>query len=348
MGDFLNTVTIKDIARLSGVGVSTVSRAMNNHPDISDETKNKVMNIIKEYNYIPNNSARNLKRTSSKTIAVLIKGISNPFFSNMIKIFEQEIQSKKYTFLLHKVDQWENEIIVAQRLIREQKLKGIIFLGGFLSHSTDELSKIDIPFVLSTVDLPEKYKNIYSSVSVDDMTESYRMVDYICKKGHKNIAILAAGINDESIGKLRLLGYKKALEDNNIEFDENLCFYMNENIEGYTMENGYATMQKILKSNLANTITAVFAISDSMAIGACRCAYDSGLSIPKDISIAGFDGLDIANYYKPKLTTIKQPIDDIAKATTKLLFEMIKDDKTQKNIIFPATLIVGQSISDNK
>ena len=100
----MDSINIKDIARICGVGVSTVSRAINNHPDINPETKNMIMQAIKEHNYIPNNSARNLKRTDSKAIAVLIKGISNPFFSKMIRVFEEEIQKKKYLFIMQRVD----------------------------------------------------------------------------------------------------------------------------------------------------------------------------------------------------------------------------------------------------
>ena len=147
----MDTITIKDVARLCGVGVSTVSRAINNHPDINEETKQKVLQVIKENHYIPNNSARNLKRSASKTIAVLIKGIDNPFFSGMIKIFEEEIQKKKYSFILHRVDEGEDEVDVAVELVKEKKLKGIIFLGGYFSHSQAKLDQLDVPFVLSTI-----------------------------------------------------------------------------------------------------------------------------------------------------------------------------------------------------
>ena len=105
----MDSITIKDVARICGVGVSTVSRAINNHPDINEETKNMILQVIKENNYIPNNSARNLKRSVSRTIIVLIKGIDNPFFSGMIKIFAEEIQKKRYSFLLHRVEEGEDE-----------------------------------------------------------------------------------------------------------------------------------------------------------------------------------------------------------------------------------------------
>ena len=111
----MECITIKDVARVCGVGVSTVSRAINNHPDINPETKEMIMQVIKENNYVPNNSARNLKRSDARAIAILIKGISNPFFNSMIKFFEEEIQKKKYSLVLQHVDEWQDETEVAER-----------------------------------------------------------------------------------------------------------------------------------------------------------------------------------------------------------------------------------------
>ncbi len=344
----MNSITIKDIAKLSGVGISTVSRAINNHPDINDVTRMKVMKVIEEYNYIPNNSAINLKRTNSRTIAVLIKGISNSFFNDIIKIFEEGIQKKKYTFLLHKVDQNEDEVDVALALIKEKRLKGIIFLGGYFSQNDEKLAKIDVPFVLSTVAFPEKYNDQFASIAVDDKKESFKIVDYICKMGHEKIAIIAASEKDESIGKLRLEGYKKALKENGIKFDKKLCFHMSEKIEGYSMENGHYVMNKILDYDVNKEITAIFAVSDNLAIGACRAIYDRGLSIPNDYSIAGFDGIEIGKYYNPVLTTVKQPVEDIAHETLKQLFEMIRHDGAIKTIIFDASIEIGESVKDIK
>ena len=126
----MECITIKDVARVCGVGVSTVSRAINNHPDINPETKEMIMQVIKENNYVPNNSARNLKRSDARAIAILIKGISNQFFNSMIKVFEEEIQKKKYSLVLQHVDAWQDETEVALELEKEKRLRGIIFLGG--------------------------------------------------------------------------------------------------------------------------------------------------------------------------------------------------------------------------
>ena len=125
----MGQLTIKEVAKLCGVGVSTVSRAINDHPDINEDTKKKIMDTIREYNYIPNNSARNLKRIDSNTIAVLAKGITNPFFADMIQVFEREITKKRYSFILQHVEEFEDEVDVAVQLEKEKRLKGIVFLG---------------------------------------------------------------------------------------------------------------------------------------------------------------------------------------------------------------------------
>jgi LacI family transcriptional regulator len=343
----MDSITIKDVARICGVGVSTVSRAINNHPDINEETKNMILQVIKENNYIPNNSARNLKRSVSRTIIVLIKGIDNPFFSGMIKIFAEEIQKKRYSFLLHRVDEGEDEVDVAIEMMKEKKPKGIIFLGGFFSHSRKKLEQLEIPFVLSTIAITDQIEAAgFSSVSVDDVQESYKIVSYLCQQGHKKIGILAAGQEDESIGKLRLEGYKKALLAYGITPDPSWCFYSDDGVACYTIENGYRQMKKVLESG--QDFTALFAISDSIAIGACKAVFDAGKTVPEDYSIAGFDGLDMAHYYNPAITTIRQPVEEMAHATIKILFDIIRDKAQNQQKVFKGQLIEGQSTKTRK
>lgn len=340
----MESVNIKDIARICGVGVSTVSRAINNHPDINPETKNMIMDVVKENNYIPNNSARNLKRIDSKAIAVLIKGIGNPFFSKMIRIFEEEIQKKKYSFILQRVDENGDEVDVALELIKEKKPRGIIFLGGYFSHSSEKLSKLSVPFVLSTIGMIEPSEGFpaFSCVSVDDFAESRKMTDYLCKMGHKRILLLAAAQDDESIGRLRLEGYKKGLEDNGIGFDPSLAAFSEECDECYTMDNGYQMMNRVLREQ--TKFTAVYGISDSIAIGASKALLDHGKRIPQDYSVAGYDGLDIARYYNPAITTIRQPVEEMARSTIKILFDVIKNHAQHQKKVFQAELVKGDSV----
>lgn len=340
-------ITIKDIARICGCGVSTVSRALNNHPDINEDTRNKIMEVVKEYKFVPNNSARNLKITDSKTIAILIKGIANPFFMKMIKIMEHEIQMQKYSLILQHVEFDQDEVDVAIELEKEKKLKGIIFLGGYFNHTKEKLDAINVPFVISTVNMTEEYRGYYSSVAVDDVKESYKIVDYLCKLGHKKILLISADPDDESIGKLRREGYEKALKDNDIKIDEKFIFPMIGGEDSYSMKSGYATMNEALKHT--RDFSAVYAVSDAVAIGACRALTDAGLKIPEDVSVAGFDGIDNARYYNPTITTIRQPFEDMAKESITLLFKYIEGEKnvldTQQRT-FDAELVVGESTAE--
>lgn len=336
-------ITIRDIAKLCGVGISTVSRAINNHPDINFETKEAIIKVIKEYNYIPNNSARNLKRIDTKSIAVLVKGITNPFFNNMIKIMEEEIKKRKHTLVLHHVDFNEDEVDVALELVKEKRLRGIVFLGGYFNHSEKKLAELSVPFVLSTVGgAPETInKSMYSSISVDDVKESYNVIEYLIESGHRKIAILSAPVNDASIGKLRYEGYVKALKEKGIPYNEKLVCCMPEELVDYSIESGYDMTKKLLDSG--EEFTALFAISDNMALGACKAIVDSGKKIPKDISVVGFDGIKFGKYYNPSLTTMAQPIDEMALATINLLFEVLANKSLHQHHVFEAKLIERES-----
>ncbi len=338
----MKSITIKDVAKICGVGVSTVSRAINNQSGINEETKNKILDVIKENNYIPNNSARNLKRAESKNIAVLIKGINNPFFSPMITVFEKEIKRKKYTFILQRVDENQDEIEVAIELEKEKRLKGIVFLGGYFSHSKEKLEKLTVPFVLSTVGMGDKVEGMeYSSVAIDDVKESYKIVDYLCKLGHNEIAVLSATSDDESIGKLRFEGYKRALKNNNIEFDEKLVYYLQSGNERYSMQSGYNAAKKLLSDR--PNCSAIFAITDLIAVGACRAILEEGYSIPEDYSVVGYDGLELSKFITPTLTTIRQPVEEIAIETLKILFDNISKKNQSVHKVFSGELIVGES-----
>ena len=339
----MEEVTIKDIAKKCGVGISTVSRAINNHPDINPETKQMVMDVIRETGYIPNNSARNLKRTDARCIAVLIKGITNPFFSTAIQVIEAQAQRRKYAMVMQHVENYENEVEVALELIKEKRLRGIIFLGGTFSHTKESLAKVAVPFIFSTIGAMQDDcgKKQYSNISVDDKLESKKMVEYLIGLGHRRIAIIAEGADASSVGQLRLEGYREALIENHIPVDENLIRLVDDKVDPYSMENGYMTTQGLLKSG--QEFTALFAIADFLAVGACRALREAGRRIPEDVSVAGYDGISIGEYYNPTLTTIRQPIEQIADRTVNLLLDVIEDGYAHEHIIFPAELVERES-----
>lgn len=335
--------TIKDIAKLCGVGVGTVSRAINNHPDISPETKQRILDTIRECGYVPNDSARNLKRSDTKAIAVLVKGIANPFFTTMITVIEQECKKRHYSMELTHIEAEEDEVEIAQKVVKEKRLRGIIFLGGLFSHSEEKLKKLHVPFVFSTAgSIPEHIsKKLYSNISVDDRKESCKMVEYLIGLGHSKIAMIAAEVQEKSIGQLRLEGYYDAMRAHHIEVNPKLICQTDDRYSHFSMKNGYITTKKLLAGK--ENFTALYAVADTLAIGALRALHEAGLRVPQDISLAGYDGIEMTKYTVPSITTIHQPIEQIAKDTTKLLFDIIAGKQSHQHSIYDAKLMERES-----
>lgn len=333
-------ITIKEIAKLCGVGVSTVSRAMNNHPDINKETKKKILEVMEEYHYIPNNSARNLKRSESKTIGVLIKGMDNPFFTKMLPILQKEIDKNRYAMILQEIKEGEDEVEIALRVLKEKKLKGLVFLGGDFNHPQEQLTRIPIPFVLMTMRFGKEIsEHSYSSVSVDDFLESYKVTEYMIHElGHTKVAILGARKQDSSIGQLRLEGYKKACSDYGIE--PMIC-YSQEREDVYSMKNGYEMTKQLLEDD--KEFTCIYALSDMMAIGASKALLCAGKKVPEDCSVVGFDGLDETFYYNPSITTLRQPSEQMVKETIRILFARIYKKEENQHVIFSGELLKRES-----
>ena len=335
--------TIKDVARICGVGVSTVSRAINNHPDINPQTRQRIMEVIEENGYIPNNSARNLKRTESRTIAVLIRGITNPFFQEMIKTIEKITERRRYSFLLQQVEEEDDEIEAALELEKEKKPCGIVFLGGTYSHKAEKVRKLKAPCVVCTITLgPEVGRELYSSVAIDDVQAGYEITSHLISLGHRKIAMAAAWKDDKAIGRMRLEGYRKALEAHGISFDPELVLYTEKGRNAYSMENGYQVASRFIRSG--KEATAFLVISDNAAFGVCKAIRDAGKSVPENYSVASFDGLEMASYFNPTLTTMKQPCEEMAAKAMEILLDRIDGYGENQHQVFQAQLIQGESV----
>ena len=341
----MEQITIRDIAKKCGVGVSTVSRALNNHPDINPETKEMILKVMSEYNYVPNNSARNLKRSDAKAIAVLVKGMDNMFFNNMISILAEKARKKKYSCIIERVEEKASEVDAAIEIVKEKRLRGIIFLGGNFIHPKEKLEQIPVPYVITTVGIRENEELPCASVSVDDYRESYKMVDYLCSCGHRKIAILAACEDDISIGRLRLDAYRKVLEDRQIPFDPLLVRHMTRQ-DNYSFGTGYKLTRELLEEGI--DFTALYTTSDTLAIGACRALKEAGKRVPEDISVAGFDGIDVGEYYIPSITTIRQPVEAMATESARKLFAMIDRKEEPSAQVFDGELVIRESTGKPK
>lgn len=249
--------------------------------------------------------------------------------------------------MLHAVGEDQDDTSVAVELAKEKRLKGIIFLGGRIDATEDKLKSMGIPYVMCTVAVDMTApKRDCSSVSIDDKKESYRVVDYLCKKGHKRIAMIAGRDNDQAVGGVRLKGYKQALKDNGIEVDENLIRHMKHEIPEYSIENGYVVTKELLESDIE--FTALYAISDLTAFGAYKAIFEAGKKIPEDYSVIGFDGIDISKYFHPSLTTMEQPCEEMVKSSIKLLMDAIHGKDEKKQLIFDANLWERDSVKSLK
>ena len=191
-------MTIKDIAKACGVSVSTVSRVLNNRPDVSEDVRRRVLGVVEDKGYIPNNSARDLVRSRSDSIGVIVRGTGNLFFAEMLKTVSREIERSGYTMVLHFIDSDADEVKAGAILEREKKLRGLLFLGGRFDYTPSELSLVGVPYVCCSYtncfgDLGE---DDYSSVSIDDYMTAYRAVEMLIELGHRRIAAVVPSCSD--------------------------------------------------------------------------------------------------------------------------------------------------------
>ena len=335
-------MNIRDIAKLCGVGVSTVSRVLNNHSDVKDSTREKVMKVIRESNYVPNNSARMLKQNNTNNIGLLVKGVFNPLFSEMTNIIANKINKSKYTMILEQnAYKLFDDFETLQAFIKEKKLRGVICLGGdFETVSKSRLVSLTVPVVLTSVDILFKEQDTgYSSVGIDNQEAAYKATKYLIELGHKHIAVMIGDENDLGISWSRLKGYRKAIEENNIEFNTNNIL-----VGDYNSAKAYKVTRNFLRER--KDITAFFSISDVMAVGVAKAIVDEGLKIGDDISLIGFDGMDISEFYNPGISTVKQPKVEMAEKSADLLLELLNGKSDNQHIILNTELILRDSCKE--
>lgn len=330
-------VTIKDIAKISGVGISTVSRVLNNSGYVSDEVRQKVMATVRAHHYIPNNSARNLKLNASKSIALLVKGITNPFFNKMIYVIQEKTVLRGYSLFIRNIDDNSNEMDIAIQEAQDRSLCGVIIMGGSFGYSEELFKRLSIPCILVTVSASNEIsKDLYSSITINDEKEGFRATEYLISLGHEKIGFIFDPLVDRlTPNRLRFMGYQRALEQYHIPYDPTLVAD-NINVANHSgYISGFNAMKQIYTRN--SSITAVFAFADVLALGAAKAVFSMGLRIPEDISIIGFDGIEAGEFYQPSLDTIYQPANEMALSTVEILFDMLQGSTTQ-HLVYDAVL----------
>lgn len=336
-------MTIKDIAKACGVSISTVSRVLNNRPDVSPEVRRHVMAVVEREGYIPNNSARDLVRSQSDAIGVVVRGTGNPFFSDMLKTVSREIDGSGYTMVLRQIGADEDEVKVGAILEREKKLRGILFLGGRFDYTPPELALIGVPYVCCsyTNSFGSLREEEYASVSIDDYQTAYRAVSTLLDLGHRRIAALVPSCTDRSISQLRYKGYLSALADHSVAFDSNLLV---ETGGSFSMQEAYTGMETLM--GRGRDFTAVFTLSDTMAMAAIKALTDHGRKVPDDCSVIAIDGIAMSEYTIPTLTTMVQPAEEMARESVRILLDMLKNGTKPQHMRMEARLRKGDSVRE--
>lgn len=331
-------ITIVDIAKESGYSVSTVSRVLNNRKDVSETTKRKIMEIVEAHNFVPNNNAKHLKQSATKSIIMIVKGTSNMLFANIIEEIQTIIADTEYTLRVYYMDEDKNEVEEAVRLCRERKPLGVLFLGGNPQYFEAAFEHVTVPSVLVTNRGDMLGFDNLSSIATDDEAAAEEAVNYLFSQGHRNIAMIGGDRHVSRTSKQRFAGCLHSFEIHGLEFDAEKYFEAGR----YSFDSGYAAMKKLLEKNLP--ISAVFAMSDTMAVGAIRAICDAGKRVPEDISVMGFDGISLAEFYNPKIATIRQGYKQLAERSTKVLLDMIDLGESASHEIIPFQLVEGESV----
>lgn len=302
------------------------------------------MQVVQEFHYIPNNSARNLKMVESNTIALIVTGIDNIFFQSMFGQFEVELRKMGYDFLLHAVSWREDVVTVATELMKEKRLKGMILLGGQMERPEERLDALGIPYVLCTVAHSADYPMPNCPwVGIDDELEGYHTVKYLIRMGHRDIALVAGQEADNAVSAQRLAGYKRALQEAGIPFRPELVAFANPDVTDFSPENGYLGAKKLIASGVK--FSAMFCMSDLITVGAYKALDEAGIRVPQDCSVIGFDGIELSKYMCPGLTTMHQPIEEMVKSSVELLMQALDAGEKPKQKIYQATLIERDSVT---
>jgi LacI family transcriptional regulator len=327
-------VSIKDIARLAGVSASTVSRVINKRQYIRPELRERILALVEETGYVPNNAARSMVLKRTFTVGIVIPDSFNMFQRQLFSTIERNLEGFGYRTSFFFV-KWEPESELAcLRRLKGEKLDGIIMIHE-VGHAEfyDYLRGSSLPVVLCTFNRDELD---FPSIHVDEEDGARAATRHLIELGHRRIGLLSG--SHFSFAAQRAVGYRAALEAAGIAFAEDIVV----RAPSYSAEVGREGMRSLLSRE--SGLTAVFAETDELAIGAIRAAYEDGLAVPRDLSVVGFDDIDISAFLSPGLTTVRQPIPEMGRRTAELMSALIAGERTEPGgSAFGYELVVRES-----
>lgn len=330
-------LTLEDIARQAGVSRSTVSRVINNHPNVRGDVRAKVLQVIQATGYHPNQAARALASSRSWMMGlVLPRSISvffaDPYYPRLTQGIAQACNQSNYTLALFLVGSKEDEEKIIPRILRKNFLDGVLVQSSQTGDQIiDRLAASEIPQVI--IGRPFNPENV-SYIDVDNVNSAYNAVSHLIRLGYKRIGTIT-GSMDSTVSIDRKEGYCKALQERGRELRDDLI------AEGdFTEASGYYAMQRLLPSKP----DAVFVASDMMAIGAMRAAREAGLSVPDDVAFVGFDDLPISTTYNEHLTTVRQPVHQTGYQAVQVLIDLIENGiHPPRHVIMGTELVVRET-----
>ena len=330
-------VTIEQVAEKAGVSIQTVSRVLNNRPDVSAETRQRVQQIMRNLNYQPYAIARGLATKRTYTLGLISSDFSDYWFAQVAMGAEAEAHKYGYFFMLGSSENNSQDEPKYLRLLTEHHVEGILFIRANRPISLDhlrELQKGGTPVVTTGFYLTDSE---LSFVEVDNLDGGRKATQHLIGLGHTQIAMIT-GPSDLNSVINRTEGYLQALQSAGIASNPNLIV----RAHNWWHRSGYQAMKELLDKNLP--FTAVFAHNDRLAKGAISALSEAGLKVPQDVSIIGYDDIPEAEFDNPPLTTIRQPMQEVGKAAANLLINLIEDpNATPQQILFNTELISRSS-----
>jgi len=327
-------VSIKDIAKLAGISPSTVSRVVNERQYVKPEIRERVLALVKETGYVPNNAARSMVLRRTFTVGIVIPDTFNMFQRQLFSTIEHNLESFGYRTSFFFV-KWEPESeLRCLRRLKGEKLDGIIMVHEIRHPDYYEyLSRAALPVVLCTFDNNE---HSFHSIHVDEEVGAMAATRHLIDLGHRRIGLLSGSYF--SFAGQRARAYRAAIERAGLAYDEDLVT----RAPYYNAESGREGMRSLLSKSTG--LTAVFAETDELAIGAMRALFEAGLRVPRDVSVIGFDDIDICAYLAPGLTTVRQPIQEMGRTTAEIMSRLIEGkDAGPASKVFGYELVVRES-----
>lgn len=329
---------IRDIAAKSGYGVGTVSRVINDQPNVSDRARERILAVMAELGYEPNSNARYLKMRSQTPVAVFVMGVGNRMFDDILGPLQAALAREDEQLVVTYLNGDVDEVRAAIDYQQARHPKGMVFLGGELESFRASFHEIETPSVLVTADASQLGFANLSSVTIDNVAAARSAVGHLLERGHRRIGIVGGNRASGQIGELRLRGAEQALREHGIELDYERDFEPCDFIE----VGGYEATTRLLERT--GDLTAVFALGDVVAFGALRAIVDRGLSVPDDISLIGFDDTAFSQYAVPRITTIRQDAARLAERAAKLLLSALRDGSPATHELVDFELVERESV----